>query len=63
MQSGSGLLRRFEDVEMIADEKRCIFVKASDYAEPSKEDSLHLSPEGHEKLADALYDTITSNRP
>ncbi len=47
-----------EYYKTIADEKGCIFLNGSDHAKPSKEDSLHLSPEGHKALADALYNTI-----
>ena len=50
-----------EYYKKIAEDKDCIFLKASDYAEPSREDSLHLAPEGHEALAEALYKTIFSN--
>ncbi|SEA20415.1 hypothetical protein SAMN05216349_106135, partial [Oribacterium sp. KHPX15] len=50
-----------EYYKKIAEDKDCIFLKASDYAEPSREDSLHLAPEGHEALAEALYKTIISN--
>lgn len=34
------------------------FMDAAEYAEPSPSDGLHLSPEGHEKLADAFYNKI-----
>lgn len=47
-----------EYYKKIADEKGCIFIDASEHAKPSKEDSLHLSSEGHEALAHAIYNAI-----
>ncbi len=43
----------------IADDKGCIFVNAAEHVEASKEDSLHLSPEAHKKLAKVLYGVIS----
>ena len=40
------MLGTTEYYKKIAEDKDCIFLKASDYAEPSREDSLHLAPEG-----------------
>ena len=42
----------------VADSNGCIFVDAASYIKPSEEDSLHLTAEGHMKLAEVLYDTI-----
>ncbi len=39
----------------VADELGCIFFNAAEHIEPSKEDSLHLTPDTHEKLAEELY--------
>ncbi len=36
----------------------CIFFNAAEHIEPSKEDSLHLAPEGHERLAQELYRAV-----
>lgn len=44
----------------IAKRNHCEFLAASDYAEPSLADMEHLTPQGHENLAEAVYDTITS---
>ena len=38
----------------VADERGIPFLDAAQIAEPSPEDSLHLSPEGHRKLAQAF---------
>ncbi len=42
----------------VADDKECIFFDAAQYIYPSKTDSLHLTPEGHERLAEELYKVI-----
>ena len=42
----------------VAESNGCIFVDAASYIKPSEEDSLHLTAEGHMKLAEALYETI-----
>ena len=39
----------------VAERQGCVFVNAAEHAEPSKLDSLHLSPDGHAGLAEALY--------
>lgn len=39
----------------------CIFFDAAKYVEASKEDSLHLSPEAHKKLAQELYKVVMEN--
>lgn len=36
----------------------CHFMDASDYAQPCREDAVHLSPEGHEALAQAVRSKI-----
>ena len=42
----------------IADEKGCIFFDAAQWIQPSKEDSLHLTPEGHAILAGKFAELI-----
>lgn len=42
----------------VAKEYGCTFLDAAEYIKPSKEDSLHLSLEGHAKLAEELYKLI-----
>ena len=39
----------------VADRNGCIVLDAAKYIKPSVIDSLHLSPEAHEQLADAIY--------
>ena len=46
----------------VADRKNCLFVNAAEYVSPSETDSLHLTAEGHGKLAAALYDVITNHK-
>lgn len=41
-----------------ADKLGIYFMDAAEFAEPSPSDGLHLSPEGHEKLADGFYQNI-----
>lgn len=48
--------------EQIAKEYECIFFDAAKVAEASKVDSLHLMPEAHRKLAEALCDCIKKNQ-
>ena len=42
----------------VAEANGCLFLNAAEYAQPSREDSLHLTAEGHAALAAALYDKI-----
>ncbi len=42
----------------VADENGCIFVDAASHIKPSVLDSLHLSPEAHEKLAEVFCKVI-----
>ncbi|MCR4716553.1 MAG: SGNH/GDSL hydrolase family protein [Lachnospiraceae bacterium] len=44
----------------IADEKGCIYLDAAKAAKASKEDSLHMAPEGHKGLAEAVYNCVIS---
>ena len=37
---------------------RCDFLDAGQYAAASREDAIHMTAEGHERLADALYERI-----
>ncbi len=39
----------------VARRNNCIFLNAAEYVKPSDEDSLHLMPEEHKKLAEGLY--------
>ena len=48
-----------EQFKIAADETGCHFLDASLYAGPGKADGVHLSPEGHEALAEALYEKVT----
>lgn len=43
---------------MVAEEYHCIFLDAAEHIKPSKEDSLHLSPEGHAVLAQELAKVV-----
>ena len=42
----------------VAERNDCVFVDAAEYVEPSPLDSLHLSAESHEKLAEAFSEII-----
>lgn len=42
----------------VAEEKDCLFFDAAAYIRPSEFDSLHLTPEGHQVLAEKLYDEV-----
>ena len=42
----------------VADTNNCIFVDAAAYIKPSPVDSLHLTADGHRKLAEVLGDVI-----
>ena len=44
----------------IAEKYGCIFVDAASHIKPSAIDSLHISPEGHRKLAEVFYEVIKS---
>ncbi len=44
-----------EEYKRIAEERGIKFLAASDYAKASEVDDEHLSEEGHEKLAEAIY--------
>lgn len=44
--------------QKIAKEKQCHFLDAAAVAPPSKADCLHLSPESHSALAEALYQEV-----
>lgn len=43
---------------MVAEKYHCIFFNAAEHIKPSREDSLHLSPEGHAKLAQELAKVV-----
>ncbi len=45
-------------LEKVANHLGVAFLDAADYAEPSMEDSLHLTAEGHDALAKAFYEKI-----
>ena len=42
----------------VAKEHHCIFFNAAEHIQPSKEDSLHLSPEAHVRLAEELKNIV-----
>ena len=44
--------------KLVADQFGCEFFDAATVAEAGKVDSLHLSAEGHLKLAEALADIV-----
>ena len=44
----------------VAKAEDCIFFNAGAYADPSEEDSLHLTEEGHKAIAKALAEVIES---
>ncbi len=46
--------------EKVADKYGCIYVRTSDFIESSTEDSLHLTKDAHNKLANLLYDIIST---
>ncbi len=52
----SGLLKGAYSA--IADEEKCLFLAASDYAEPSVYDREHMDENGHKSLAEAVYNVI-----
>lgn len=45
----------------VAERKGCIFLDAAKYAKPSEEDALHLMPEEHAHLAEAVAACIREN--
>lgn len=45
----------------VAEKYNCIFFDSARYVEASKEDSLHLTPEAHKKLAEELYNVVMEN--
>ncbi|MBQ9232976.1 MAG: SGNH/GDSL hydrolase family protein [Lachnospiraceae bacterium] len=46
----------------VAEDYGCIFVDAASYIKPSTIDSLHISPEGHKKLAEVFCEVIKSSK-
>lgn len=42
----------------IAEKKNCMFLAASDIANPSERDQEHLDARGHEELANKIYERI-----
>ena len=48
------------EYERIAKKYGCTFFNAAAYINPSKEDSLHLDPEGHRILAEKLCEVVKS---
>ena len=45
----------------IAERNHCMFLAASDIANPSEKDQEHLDERGHEKLANEIYERIRSD--
>ena len=46
--------------KMVAEKKGCIFFDAAEYVYPSEFDSLYLTPQGHETLAQKFKEVILS---
>ena len=46
----------------VAERFGCIFVNAAAYIRPSAEDSLHLDPQAHAKLAEVLAEAVIQIR-
>ncbi|MBR5417851.1 MAG: acylhydrolase, partial [Clostridiales bacterium] len=47
-----------ENYKAIADKKNCVFFDAAKFISPSKEDSLHLTEDGHRVLAEELAKVV-----
>ena len=47
-----------ENFKIVAEKKNCIFFDAAKYITPSKEDSLHLTEDGHRTLAEELAKVV-----
>lgn len=47
-----------KEYRSIAERYGCHFLDAAEFAEPSKEDGLHMNAEGHAALAKAMYDKV-----
>jgi len=56
IKTSKALKRVYSD---IAKRRGIKFIAASDYAAPSEVDDEHLSEEGHERLAEAIYSVLT----
>ena len=50
--------RLAEFYKNVADKHGCMFLDAKLYIKPSKEDGLHLDPEGHKGLAEAIAKSL-----
>ena len=50
--------RLAEYYKKVADKHGCMFLDAKLHIKPSKEDGLHLDPEGHKGLAEAIAKTL-----
>lgn len=48
--------------EAVAKKQGCLFLNAAAYCRPSGQDSLHLMPEEHEKLAQAVCRVLMSDK-
>lgn len=46
--------------QAVAAKKNCIFFDAATCVQPSREDSLHLTEEGHHALAESLSELVLS---
>jgi len=55
VERSKGLASGYREV---ADRNGCIYVNAAEYVQASPVDSLHLSPEGHKRLAEVFCDVI-----
>ena len=47
-----------EFYKKVADKHGCMFLDAKQYISPSKEDGLHLGPDGHRGLAEAVFNAL-----
>jgi len=53
-------LKFSDSYKVMAKEKNCIFFNSAEVVNPSDIDGLHLEPESHRNLSEAVYKTIVS---
>ena len=53
--------RLAEYYKKVADKHGCMFLDAKLYIKPSVEDGLHLDPEGHKGLAEAVFNALKNS--
>ena len=57
-----GVSKKLKDeYQKIAEEKSIHFLAASDYAKPSDADQEHMDANGHNNLAEAIYNCVNAN--